>query len=294
MHSFAYGHQLVFNTSCACNVDKKVIYVDLLQTLPKENYTHTVTFDSNQGRDIYLRTTKNIQGLSTLETWSFVVKEIVIFFCNTKTHTITYYPLVHYKENLMHYWLYHIVLPIYLTFDGTYYFLHAGSVIINNKATLFMGDSYAGKSTLTDFFLQQRHTLVSDDKIATFLQSSTYMCEPSHNKHRPYRELETLGIETEQFQTDSLEIGKMYWITPVLEDAPVSIQELKGIQKFTNLRYSTEMDIYINQKKRFEYLATLANNMPLYELQIPRDIERLPEVYEKIVAHATSQTEGKI
>jgi len=148
-----------------------------------------------------------------------------------------------------------------------------------------MGNSYAGKSTLTDYFLQKNHTLLSDDKLATYEQNAAFYAYPSHPFHRPYRELETLGIEAVNFSKEALAIGNIYWITPVEAEEKILIQELKGLKKFEVLRYSTEMDIYVNKAQRFEYITKLANRLKVFEIQIPRNLERLQEVYEAILKH---------
>jgi len=145
-------------------------------------------------------------------------------------------------------WLIHIVLPAALTLDDTYYFLHTGSVNIENKAVLFTGESYAGKSTLTEYFLQKGHALVSDDKLATFQKDEKFYAKPSHAFHRPYRAPEELGRVSENFNTQELEMGTIYWLEPAEATESIEITELKGLKKFECLRYATEMDLGINQK----------------------------------------------
>ena len=155
-----------------------------------------------------------------------------------------------------------------------------------------MGDSYAGKSTMTDFFLQQKHILLSDDKLATFYneKSKSFKAHASHPYHRPYRAKEDLGKKTDSFQKGSFPIGRLYWLQPVNASHDVEITELKGIKKFERLRYSTEMDISLDAKERFHYITKFANHEPLYEVKVPNDLSKLPKVYDKIMEHIKGES----
>jgi hypothetical protein len=175
-------------------------------------------------------------------------------------------------------------LPIFFTLSKKYYLLHTGSININNKAVLFTGNSHAGKSTLTDYFLKKNYVLLSDDKLATFKKEDKFYCVPSHPYHRPYRGVEDLGIKTENFNTQELKIDRIYWIKPVEANEDIVVSEMLGVKKFEVLRYSTEMDLTVNVD-RFNYITKLANSVKVYEIQIPRNIDRLEEVYDKILLH---------
>ena len=61
-----------------------------------------------------------------------------------------------------------IVAPIYFSINHTYNFLYAGATEIDGKAIAFMASSFAGKSTLTNYFIQRGHQLITDDKMATY------------------------------------------------------------------------------------------------------------------------------
>ncbi len=286
MHHFAYGYEIVFDVDVA--KESNAILVNKTTTIPLEKYIFRVEFDTNQDRNIFVKAKHDFTKDDSLTDWIFVVEDVVTFLCNGNENKILYYCDEKYSDTLMNYWLIHIVLPIYFTLNTTYYFLHTGSVSIDNRATLFLGNSYAGKSTLTDYFLKKNHSLVSDDKLATFYDNEKFYCQPSHSFHRPYRETESLGIRTDNFSKETLAIGVIYWIIPVEADKDIKISELKALEKFKVLRYSTEMDLYVNQEKRFEYITKLANNIKVFSIDIPRDLNRLEEVYNKIINHNIS------
>lgn len=65
--------------------------------------------------------------------------------------------------------------------------------------------------------------------------------------------------------------------------ANIIIEEVLGIEKFRILRFSTEIDFPINSKSKFEMLSKIANNVKLYNIKVPWDMNRLEEVYQTIV-----------
>jgi hypothetical protein len=166
--------------------------------------------------------------------------------------------------------------------SNRYYFLHAGSVAFDNKAVLFMGESYSGKSTMIYHLLKQGHSLISDDKLAIYDKDDKFFAVSSHPYHRPYRAIEDLGVKTNNFIQEDLPIDCIYYLYPVKKDQPIKIEPINGLQKFKYLRYSTEMDIPIYKKQKFKYISKIANNIPMYKIDIPRDLKLLDEVYKYI------------
>lgn len=285
---YAYGHNLNFSLN-EKKTNLNTIYINQSNTLPINDYKYKIYFYTNQDRNIYLKTQDDFEIAKTYDKWIFVVEGVVSFLCDIKTNQILFQKDYNYQKKLMEYWLIHIVLPIYFSLDNTYYFLHAGSVNVDDKAILFAGNSQAGKSTLTDYFLKKQHALLSDDKLATFKIDDDFYCILSHAYHRPYRLNEDLGIKADNIYDGKLKLKTIYWIEPVKANDDIEIQEIKGLKKFELLRYSTEMDLYVNQEKRFEYITKLANACNLYEIRIPKSLDRLEEVYKKIMQHTRNK-----
>lgn len=288
--NYAYGYELIFDKKSDVHC-KKCININEIDSISKEYFSYRVDFTTNQGRTIYLSAKSAFETSSSLKEWLFCIEGVVSFLCMGDTHQLYYKKDVNYTDALMQYWFIHIVLPIALTLDATYYFLHTGSVNIDNKAVLFTGESYAGKSTLTEYFLQKGHSLVSDDKLATFQKNEKFYCKPSHAYHRPYRAVEDLGRVSANFHSQELEIGMLYWLEPAEATDSIEIKELKGLKKFECLRYATEMDLGVNQKNRFAYLTQMANRLKLYAIKVPRDLKRLDAVYDAIITH--NKTKGE-
>ena len=283
-HSYAYGHKLLFNSSII-NPTQNTFLINPTINISLDDFPYHVDFQTNQERTLYLCAKSDFRKESSLDEWIFVVEGVVSFICDSKQKKIEYFEDLEYSDTLMEYWLIHIVLPMLLSLDRTYYFLHVGSVVVDNLGILFSGDSYAGKSTLTDFFLQKKHLLLSDDKLASYVKDDKFYVVASHPYHRPYRKTEDLGIKEDNFCEREVPLDIIYWLTPVAEDEKIEIEELKGLRKFEVLRYSTEMDIYVNKKNRFEYITQLANSIKVYELKVPHKKERLDEVYGTIIKH---------
>ena len=176
-------------------------------------------------------------------------------------------------------------LPIFLTIEEHFYFLHAGSVEIDDAPILFVAESFGGKSTMTDFFIKQGHALVSDDKVAILEEKGKLLAVPSHPHHRPYRKMEDLGHLVNNMSYIPKPIRAIYTLHRVASDAPISITELQGIEKFKSLRFSSEINLSFLKSQRFSALGRLAKNVPIYKVTVPWDIERLEEVYRAITNH---------
>ena len=181
------------------------------------------------------------------------------------------------------YWFSHTFLPIVFTMENIYYFLHAGAVEIDSKPVLFVADSFGGKSTMTDFFIKKGHTMISDDKVAVYEENKEILCVPSYPYHRPYRKVEDLGYPVENFSKGAKKMHAIFNLVKSDEKAEIIIEEVLGIEKFRILRFSTEIDFPINSKSKFEMLSKIANNVKLYNIKVPWDMNRLEEVYQTIV-----------
>ena len=142
-----------------------------------------------------------------------------------------------------------------------------------------------GKSTMTDYFLQQGHILISDDKVATYMQNGKFMAVPSHPYHRPYRKFEDLGYRVYNFSSKIKPIDNFYVLEKVEANANITIEEIKGFAKFDVLLPNyLYMFSYLKQK-RLKYITEMLNNTKVFKVQVPWDKERLNEVYTAICKH---------
>jgi len=156
-------------------------------------------------------------------------------------------------------------------------------VKIEESSVLFMADSMGGKSTMTDYFLQQGHTLISDDKVGTFEENGKFMLVSSYPYHRPYRKFEDLGYKVENFAEGGSSLDVIYMLDVDESYDKVTLEELKGIEKVSLLIRGTDIGLPVHLKERFTHVTALANATPVFRVHIPKDLERLSETYEHIV-----------
>jgi hypothetical protein len=243
-------------------------------------------FFNNQCRNLSLYTDREFARTEEGQFWAFEVKEVVTFFWHSSSVTIKYIPQKNFTQELLKYWCLHIILPIFFTIEETYSFLHAGAVEVDGKPILFIADSFGGKSTMTDFFMKHGHMMISDDKVATYEDNGLFLSVPSHSHHRPYRKMEDLGFFVEKFATKPKPIHAVYELEKAEQNARITIAELKGIEKFKSLRYSSEINLFFQKQKQFEYLMQMSKSLHIFKVTIPWNIDRLEEVYDVIVEHS--------
>jgi hypothetical protein len=188
-------------------------------------------------------------------------------------------------EDIFRFWLYHVVLPIYFSIAQKYRFLHAGAVEVDEKTVLFMAPSFGGKSTLTDYFIQRGHPLITDDKMATYESDGEYYAVPSHAYHRPFRTVEVLGHLCEKPATQVRPIHAIYILEKSEPDAHCIIRRLKGVEKFARLHEGGEMNFSFFTPKYVSYMVGLANRVNVFNVTVPHDLARLEEVYQTIKEH---------
>lgn len=282
--NLAYGYSLtyVYDSSIA-TLNKYYQIVEDSSFIFDTSYI--LYLSNNQYRKVLITSNKPFSNLEKNQELYFHVDDVVTFFVKLNKKFI-YYKL-HKKGSvkLLKYWLIHTFLPILFTIEDKYYFIHAGSVEIDNKPVLFIANSYGGKSTLTDFFIKKNHTMISDDKVATYIKDNKIFCIPSYPYHRPYRKVEDLGIKVENFGKDNKPISKIYNLVKSDSSAKIEIYEIKGIDKFKALRHATDIDLFVNKESRFNMLSFIANNIKVYNITLPWDLNRLNEVYKSIILH---------
>ncbi len=258
-----------------------------LTSLPKK-LNFELKYINNQGRDLKFYTDREFAKTQKGQLWAFEIKEVVTFFWLSGTLTLDYLPHKNFTLELLEYWCLHIVLPMFFTIEERYHFLHAGAVEIEGKPILFIAESFGGKSTMTDFYMKQGHTVVSDDKVAIYEKEGQFFAVPSHPHHRPYRKMEDLGYFIENFSKQPTLVHAVYELEKTEADAKIAITELIGTEKFISLRYASEMNLFFQKPERFEFLMKMANAVSVYKVSVPWDLERLFEVYNTIVKHTNN------
>jgi len=247
----------------------EVISASMPHSLQKVRYgTHT-SFEETKGKNAV---------------WMMEIIGVLKLVWFPAIDTIGYEKGSGFSSQRLRFWVYHTFLPLLLQMEGIYNILHAGCVEVEGKAIVFIAPSFGGKSTLTDLFLQQGHRLLSDDTLAVdTMKNGEYRAIASWPFHRPFREPEILGKETEAFVTKPLEIAAVYRLSKTEAHAKVAIEEMRGIEKFRQIHYSSFIPLNFLKKRIFAFHTDFAHNIPLYRLSIPWEKRRLNDVYQTVL-----------
>lgn len=250
-----------------------------------DNFISMMTFYNSQGRDLTLYTDREVARTQSGQLWAFEVKDVVTFFWQSGTSTLEYLSHKKFTLTLLEYWCLHLVLPIFFTIEEKYFFLHAGAVEVSEKPILFVAESFGGKSTMIDFFIRQGHKMISDDKVATFEKEGVFLAVSAHPYHRPYRKMEELGMLVEKFSSSMKPINAIYKLERADADAKVDVRSMHGGNKFIALRYASEINMFFQKSLRFDYLMKMARNLPVFQVAVPWDMDRLSEVHQAVIEH---------
>ena len=252
----------------------------------KESITCGFPLYRAHGRKVYLYSDRLFDRSDEGQPWCYEVKDVVRFYWLGGERTIYYQLDEKGNADLLSFWFIHLLLPLYMTLEDMYDFLHVGAVEVDGKPILFIAPSMGGKSTMTDYFIKQDNPLVSDDKVPTFIADGKFMAVGSHPYHRPYRKFEELGYRVENFTTGFNPIHAFYELNSVEGDADITITEIKGFEKFNSLLPNYLYMFSYLRPKRLKYLSSMLNSIKVFRVQVPWDIERLSEVHKMICEHS--------
>lgn len=237
-------------------------------------------------RNVYLYSDREFDGSEAGQPWYYEVQDVVHFYWMGGERTI-YYELGEKGDaNLLSFWFVHLLLPLFMTLENMYNFLHAGAVEIEGKPTLFIAPSMGGKSTMTDYFMKQGHPLISDDKVPTFIDGDKFMAVGSHPYHRPYRKFEELGYRVKNFTVGFNPIHAFYVLKSAEFDASITIEEIKGFEKFDIILLNYLYIFPFFKPTRMKYLGKMVSKVKVFQVIVPWDKERLGEVHNAICLHS--------
>ena len=214
--------------------------------------------------------------------WGLEIKDQLTLVWEPKTRTILYIKQKNYSPKKLRFWIFHTFFPMVMELNRTYHFLHIGAVKIQKRTFFFSAPSFGGKSTLTDYCIQQGDTLISDDALAIEKKGKKYYAIPAYPFHRPYREPETLGYPVEKFAKEAQSIDAVFLLQKFEPHAKVILKEVKGIEKFKAFHQSIFIEFPFRKKERFAFFGEMAQTVPVYIITIPWDLKRLDEVYQAI------------
>ncbi len=240
------------------------------------------------GRTLYYLSDEAFENIDSCCEWGIEIENVLTLRWDPEERRIYYRKEKFFTRGRLRFWVLHTFLPLVFELERRYRILHVGSVLVEEKPILFSAFSFGGKSTMTDYFLRQGHPLLSDDSLGIEKREDGYYAIPSYPFHRPYREVEALGFHTENFAPEPRPLHAVFTLKQAAPDADVRIDELKGIEKFKAFHYSSFIDFDFMKRERFTFFTEMAKAVPVYRVNVPWDLARLPEVYDAIVTKAVS------
>ncbi|WP_415407102.1 hypothetical protein ACLHDG_00845 [Sulfurovum sp. CS9] len=286
-----FNHNLIFRNEPELRDEIQNDALETIFIIEEAGYPLFKTFPlksawlPTSGQEVQYRSSIPFEEADEKFSWALEIKGVVTLVWDAKERKIFYRKGDDFTAQRLRFWVFHTFFPIVLELERTYRILHVGSVEIGGKPVLFSASSFGGKSTLTDYFIRQGHTMLCDDSMAIEKRGNIYYAISSYPFHRPYRELETLGYPVENFATKSKPLHAVYLLEKSDPDAAVEITELKGIEKFKAFHYSSFINFNFMKQERFEFFTEMAKQIPVYRVTVPWDMERLEEVYDTIKTH---------
>jgi hypothetical protein len=264
---------------------QKIVLRELSDDPAPHHFPQEPVVSLSHGRELALHTDLEL-GMSTPgQQWCFEVSDTVKFtWCGGQAEVFFQLQDKAATETLA-FWIVHIFLPLYLTLERGYNFLHAAVVNFEDSAVLFIAPSHGGKSTLADHFLKQGHPLLSDDKVAICMSEGRYLAIPSYPYHRPFREFETLGHPVSQFASSATPIKAFYLLGKGEPESALEITPVSGLRKFENLMPAYLYNFQFLRLQRLQWLAGFAEKSLIFDVQRPWSMQRMHEVYTAICEH---------
>lgn len=185
--------------------------------------------------------------------------------------------------------------------------LHGNSLEVDDGCVVFMGDSGAGKSTISTALYERGYRFLADDLAVV---NANLEIEPGIPRLKVWQDTANhLNINTQNLDRIRLLVNKYsYLITKnicrqprriktifVLEthdENSFKIEEISGVAKFKELQYHTYRKFYVKkmgyQKQFFELNSQIAQNVSLYKITRPANkfgfqVDRLIDIVENII-----------
>jgi hypothetical protein len=258
-----------------------IIEVAEMKEYPGFGYRSGLRYLSGQ-RSYYL-SNRELESIGREDDFGLEVVDVLTLVWESGHRRILYGKGEGFTLQRLQFWIYHTFFPLVLELGREYKILHVGAVEIDGGPVFFSAPSYGGKSTLTDYFISKGHTLYADDTLPVRRENGRLIAYPSFPYHRPYRQPETLGYRVDNFAKGPAPLKALFELESAPADAKVEIVVPTGIERFKSCFYSTFIKFKFMKKERFDFFTKMAQEVPVFKVTVPWDMERLDEVYEAIV-----------
>jgi hypothetical protein len=204
------------------------------------------------------------------------------------------------------------VWPLAMTLQGRLV-CHAGCVRVGDEAIAFFGESGRGKSTLTASFATHGFQFLSDDGIELEQRGTQIFAKPNGASIRLWDDsAEALIDDTTPVAPaisytskmrflaghslghceETLPLRAMYFLGEGSAVKP-TIERLSSVHAIPLLvRHSFALDVFgkDSMSRQFDQLASLAERVPAFTLDYPRDYVGLDGVRDLLVGHGDHQS----
>jgi hypothetical protein len=291
MHCHAYGTVLRTNLPWAAltpalpSTDAVSIQVDRVLELPACG--PLLTSRSLQGR--------TVRVLGTFPDLLLRIDDVLLVSFEQQKRRLQCFATPQASDAVIEYWLLRQMIPIAQLIWNEAEILHAGAVRIGDWAAAFLAPSCTGKSTLVGHFIGCGYQLVTDDHLVLRrgdMGGAGIRVLPTIPYYRDYRGVETLGRRTDQYNPAPCKLGAIYVLKAAPPESPVRASALSNSEaalellhqapyNLINLEFPTAIPL---ARRRFEFLSTLPLHIPVRRLNVPRSLDRLPEVSAYILS----------
>ncbi len=264
---------------------------------PPPVFAHRSTARQLAGRRVWFASDRPFADSAAVQRWQMHIDDALVLCWAGDATDIEYWPGAEFSAHSLQFWVLHTLVPIRLALAGEAEVLHAGAVLRDGQVLAFCGASRAGKSTLTDYCLQRGDALVADDALAIVLDAAAtgheqgshgaessrsdgaVLALPAHPFHRPYRQVEDLGMPAANHVADPAALRALVQLLPVAGEQPARLTPVTGVAAWRVVHDSVFSALRYMRPRQFSEVAQLADRVPVYQLELPHDLARLDEVY---------------
>lgn len=248
------------------------------------------------------------------ETFFVNFLHIANFKIDVSKRIIHCFPEASIPEYTLVHFLIDQVIPRVLSSSNTV--LHASSVVINQKAVIFLGEAGWGKSTLAAYLCQQGLPVLTDDclfletrnnqiygvpsypAIRLWQDSTSALFEQTPNRsfvtHYNSKERILLNKTSLPYCDSPVPLKKIYMLTAPDQAATLSEIEIAQISRqkaFIELvkhTYRLDMTDKDRLRKEFDEIGNVLDHVGFAQLTYPRDMSKLASVHDAIIADLAS------
>ena len=185
--------------------------------------------------------------------------------------------------------------------------IHASAIAVGGYAVAFVGPAGAGKSTTAAIFARRGCAVLSDDVVALAEELETFRVLPAYPhlclwpdsvgmlygspdrlpRFVPDWEKRclTLGRDELEFAHRALPLGVIYLLQERTSDSRAQVGSVPLPGAFMALVANSYATQILNREMRaneFDVLSRLVPQVPIYSLQVPRDVDGFHDFYHRV------------